>query len=900
MAIRQKSNFICYLPEFEAELFSDMKSWRVIIIGVIGLFCFSSTFEARAQFYAPETEYHDKVQRLFVVELARVLAWRENLHDGKIQEITYSVTVNTNGVTTWKLKWLGLDGKPVQTVEVHYPNQLLLEGPQFYREVFKQEWSDTKWAALPKISRQELSQRFWSGADKSGMSREEGLDAMFKLVDTKPNVPEEEYAPELAGTMSHTALPSLAGGVTVDAMLLSRAAAWLSLSEAMLGKAESPPDEEWAPILFMAGRENAAVALWGKSAGFHNNGKDVPQFYSWWNFFLGSPSAKAVFLFATDPAHRPFAMPMLVYYARTQGLGETLSDVIYPLYHDEQDRIYRLHNYGPYFALHTGISGGRILEGAWPALSRKAWVETLRKFSPTDLDYTNYQPTLNNIVATALVRPAGEADNSLAGLKAAAPLLELGYEQGEGKLIPVATLTARDLLNYGWEMNGLQMGSRYIFVNNYWGVYDLAKSIFDAATRDIQGQSPFFKNDFQKSAFDLQSTLFRLQMIDGLGWMVGADVHPFSKDMNDTNAARLFYKRCWLRPYDVRWQAWTLCCAQQRDDMVQMLKQYHQECGPLSDVVSLEYIRDWFTQSQAGRVDGLTALEEQLADSIPVPIPLKINALYEKRYAHMSNLDRAREFEKLFWQDPDSGLEERIITGYIAAGAFDSAKRFYLEIRKLLDLGVGFSNNTGPQLWTIGFLEKDENLMITALKDSDTGSYMAMLTAFWNFAAHDDSQGMEQQMDELTERYESQEGPESTGRILKGFVPLIPALKDPNSPDHEKALDYFGKSNKGLVLRVVLILKYGLTKDDAIRLLGGPETDRFRHVVVLYLENDSSDMREAFLDFNKNSSSDSAWVIACWLAHKLLDPSGTITDQDLKTPGAQTIRAAVLEKLKTN
>ncbi len=153
MAIRQKSNFICYLPEFEAELFSDMKSWRVIIIGVIGLFCFSSTFEARAQFYAPETEYHDKVQRLFVVELARVLAWRENLHDGKIQEITYSVTVNTNGVTTWKLKWLGLDGKPVRTVEVHYPNQLLLEGPQFYREVFKQEWSGTKWVALPKISR---------------------------------------------------------------------------------------------------------------------------------------------------------------------------------------------------------------------------------------------------------------------------------------------------------------------------------------------------------------------------------------------------------------------------------------------------------------------------------------------------------------------------------------------------------------------------------------------------------------------------------------------------------------------------------------------------------------------------------------------------------------------------
>lgn len=900
MSTRQKSNFICYLPEFYRGLFSGMKSWPVVIMGGIGLFCFSSTFEARAQFYAPETEYHDKVQRLFVVELARVLAWRENLHNGKIQEITYSVNVDTNDVTTWKLQWLGVDGKPVRTVEVQYPNPLLLEGPQFYREVFKQEWSGTKWAALPKISRQELSQRFWAGADKSGMSREEGLDAMFKLTDTKSNVAEEEYAPELAGMMSHTALPGLAGGVTMDAMLLSRASAWLCLSEAMLGNAESPPDEEWAPILFMAGRENAAMALWGKSVGFHKDGKGVPQFYSWWNFFLGKPTAKAAFLFATDPAHRPFAMPMLVYYARTQGLGETLAGVIYPLYRDEQHTIYRLHNYGPYFALHTGISGGRILEGAWPALSRKAWVETLRDFRPTALDYTNYQPTLSNIVDSALVKPAGEADNSLVGLQATTPLLESGYEQGEGKLIPVATVTARDLLNYGWEMNGLQMGSRYIFVNNSWGVYDLAKSIFEAAMRDIPGQSPFFKNDFQKSAFDLQSSLFRLQMVDGLGWMVGANVQPFSKDMNDTNAARLFYKRCWLRPYDVRWQAWTLCCAQQRDEMVQLLKQYHQECGPLSDIVSLEYIRDWFTESQAERVNGLIALEDQLADSIPVPIPLKINALYRDRYADMSNLDRARELEKLFWQDPDSGLEERIITSYIAAGAFDSAKRFYLEIRRMLDLGVGFSNNTGPQLWTVGFLEKDEKLMRTALEDSDTGSYMAMLTAFWNSAAHEDSQGMEQEMDELIDRYESQQGPDSTGRILKGFVPLIPALKNPKNPDHEKALDYFGKSNKGLVLRVILILKYGLNKDDAIRFMGGPETDRFSHIVILYLQNDSNHMREALLDFNKTTSSDSAWVTATWLACKLLNPPDRTADQDLKTAGAQTIRAAVLEKLQTN
>ena len=875
-----------------------MKSRSIVLPGMVGAFLLLLNVAARAQCYAPDTEYHDKAQRLFVVELARVLAWRENLNGGKIDEITYSVTIDTHRVTTWKLNWLGADGKSIREAAVHYPESLLMEGPRFYRQIFEQEWSSGKWTALPQLSEPELSRRFWAGADKSGMSREEGMDAMFKLIGVKPGAAEQEYAPELAGLVSHTALPGLAGGVTLDAMLLSRAAAWLCLSEAMAGKPESSSDARWAPILFMAGRENAAVALWERSAGTERAMEGTSQFYSWWDFFLRRPTAKDAFVYATEPRHRPFAMPMLVYYARSQWLGQALADVTYLLYAGGSNTIYRLYNYAPYFALSTGIEGGRLLEGAWPALSREAWVETLRKFSPTTLDYTNYQHPLDGITDAALAHPDAEDDKSLLGLKPMAPLLELGHQQGEGRLIPVATVTARDLLNYGWEMNGLQMGSRYIFVNERWGVHDLAKTIFNEATRDIQGQSPFFKNDLQKSVFNLQPTLFRLQMVDGLGSMVGVDIQPFSKDMNDTNAARLFYQRCWLRPYDVRWQAWTLCYAQQRDEMVRLLTRYHQECGPLSDVVSLEYIRAWFSQEQAKRVKGLTALETELAESIPVPIPLKINALFAEQYAYMSNLDRAREFEKLFWQDPDSGLEERVITSYIAAGAFDSAKRFYYEIRTMLDLGVGFSNNSSPQLWTIGFLQKDESLMKTALADGNTGSYRAMMTALWNYAVHEDYDGMTQEMDDLIQRYESQQGPESAGRVLKGFVPLIPALKDPQNPDHEKALDYFGKSDKGTVLRVILILKYGINEKDAIRFLGGPETDRFRHLVVLYLQNNTREMPEAYKDFNSTASSDSAWVIANWLRDKLLNPTMAIQDKDLKMPDAKTIKAAVMDKLE--
>jgi hypothetical protein len=85
-----------------------MKSLR-ILLGIFSILLLAAS--GQAQFYAPETEYHDKAQRLFVVELARVLAWRENLQGGNFKEVTYSVAVNSNHVTTWNLHWLDARGK---------------------------------------------------------------------------------------------------------------------------------------------------------------------------------------------------------------------------------------------------------------------------------------------------------------------------------------------------------------------------------------------------------------------------------------------------------------------------------------------------------------------------------------------------------------------------------------------------------------------------------------------------------------------------------------------------------------------------------------------------------------------------------------------------------------------
>jgi len=91
---------------------------------------------------------------------------------------------------------------------------------------------------------------------------------------------------------------------------------------------------------------------------------------------------------------------------------------------------------------------------------RNHWCALLRNYTPSPLDYTNYAASLEAAPATVSYYDSAKDDFSVSGLGATAPLLELGYKEGaSGKLIPVAAVTARDLLNYGWELNSLQMGS---------------------------------------------------------------------------------------------------------------------------------------------------------------------------------------------------------------------------------------------------------------------------------------------------------------------------------------------------------------------------------------------------------------------------------------------------------
>ena len=854
---------------------------------------------ATAQFYAPETEYHDKAQRLFPVEAARLLAWRENAREPGIHEVTYQVSVDTNRVTSWKIAWRDKSGAPLKEFSVSYPESLLTEGPRFYREVFGQLSAQAGFSPSSPLAAKDLSDRFWAGAELNGMAREDGLRAALNLVATNSLPEEARLAPTLAGLLVHDTLPSLCGGLTLDSTLLARGAAWLALSESMVKPPEAVADENWAPVLFLAGRERGACKLWTAQVKTGAKPASGPVLFAWWDCFLRRPSAREAFVFVARTKQRKFGMPMMTYYSRVEDLGSPLVQVLYDLYQKDWEKLPGLHNYGWFMACATEIAGGRMLEGAWAAIAREEWRSVFERFVPSPVDYTGYMAKLKAVPPQDPLNHPDAEDASLTGLDAFAPLLQLGYEEGAGKLVPAGVLTARDLLNYGWEMNGLQMGGRYFFARQRWGVPELAETLYKRATRNIEGQAPFFPSPEQGSVFNLQTTLYRLQLVDDVAWRVDVNIQPFAKDTSNPEAARLFHRRCWLCPYLVRWEAWSMAKASLSGDIIPLLRRYHEECGLKSDEITLEYFRDCWNTNDFEKVAGLRQLRTDIAKSMIDPTAIQFFALADEENSHLFPEQFGQRKEELFWRNPSCQLETAVVNSYISGGAWKSIKRFYRQSREVLPHDVSFSNCMAPKAWMLGFLTGDEDLMKLALEDSQTGSAAAMWTHIWHYAAHDRVEKMETQIDEMIERYESQKGPRSPGRMTKDFVRLMPALKDPQAPEHEAALDHFGKTETALGLRWILIQKYKLSPADAIRFLGGKETDRARHVMVLHLLNDKDHMREAIIDYQMSSENNlTAKVIANWAARQTLPEPVKIEEKDLRPAGAQSIQQAVRAALR--
>jgi hypothetical protein len=878
---------------------------RVLAVCIAGVVAGSAS--AGGQSRLPDTEFHDFIQRSFVVELARVLAWRQNRTQEKIVEIVYDVAIDRDRTTRWHVKWLDSKGKPIREASISYPENLLVQGPAFYRTVFDQ-MCGTDWPASGTNSVDSVVADFWKGAEFTGLSRAESLRAAFKLMGREPLPPEQQYAPQLAGLLTHTALHSFGYAVTLDGVVLARAAAWLCVSESLAGGGAGKTDSLWSPLLFLAGREQAAAALWKKSP--------IPSAMpNWWELMLSRPASRDVFLFATDPQRHRFAMPFLAYRARMElSDAQNLGRVIGPIFNDEQATLFRLHDYSAMVDRDTGIAGGRALEGLWPALARKAWVEMLSEFSPGTLDYRGYVDDLKR-AQTELEKiwppepgEAWESDLSLIGFDAVSPLLEHGYAEGWGRLIPVATVTARDLLNFGWEMTGVQMGRRHMFVNEAWSVPERAAKIADTVLPQVSGMDAFFKLKSYKQAKRLLNNVDRLQGVDLLGYRLGLDfVHAASDQSAIGDRAELFYRRCWLRAAQIKHQCRTLWNSGAGDRLVGFADRVHAEGGTLCDADMLRTFL--FTLKSADtelelQFAGKHETEERLGRALPhCPSLLMEIAAKRGRRENAGDFEVAQQLERLFWQRPGAYDYAAVFRAYVRAHAYDAAKRFYAQCESVVDDRVGFSNAMGPQRFTLAMMEGDVAGMRAAQRASATGSGAEMIMNIVACAVRDDIAAMQAQLDAMSQRYD-REGDEdfkesmAARQKLRDFIPLIPALRDATHADRQKALDFFAKDKYWPTLQWVLTRNCRLGAADAVRFLGGRETDPERRLMVCYLLKDKPGFAIAYGEADAGKWQTMAFVVAHYLRNELLAVPVPAEQPDLMPPGAQSITQAVLDALR--
>jgi hypothetical protein len=595
-------------------------------------------------------------------------------------------------------------------------------------------------------------------------------------------------------------------------------------------------------------------------------------------------------------------MSMLAYDVRVNRSGVLLSEVI-ERWAGSERALANLHNYSPLMALHTSIGGGHILNGAWPIYQRGAWIGILARYPDKPGDGLDFMPALRrvtNALAQLVEKPSGEMDACVYGFNETAPLLQMGQSEGIGKRSPIAVATARDLLNYGWEMTGLQIGARYHFVNERWCVPERAKPILETVTSKVQGLFPFFKNAQAANIYNYQECLFRLQRVGDIYSFAGWSPNPyFTNSTHGSGSAELFMKRCWLRPDLFDWQARSLWDEGRFDLIAQLVDSVQQEEGPRGAIAMLDYLNS-IRRDMRGSLPRADEWMAAMVERLPQPTKFSVYAVWDTKFRDKSQLRIAQELEKMYWQNPDSQMEDWVFLYYAKSGAFGAARRFYLESRENLLDPVGTSSGLGHYAYIVGYLENDAALREMALKDSASASYADMILHIWDAAIRDNRDELKEQVDGLIERYESKDGPMSRGARMKQFLPLLPALADAGDPRHQEAINYFGNDASWVMLRWIWIEKFKLSKEDAIAFLGGRETDAARHVLVCYLDGDAEKTVQASDELMHQSD---APVEQCILAEFLGDKLAKIKEPDVpdsKPANASTARAAVLARLAEN
>lgn len=781
---------------------------------------------ANAQFYAPDTQYHDISQRTFVVEAARVLAWYHCLTgNSQIAEITFEqVTTAAAHDTEWKVRWTDASGKLLRERQIQYPESQLLEGPDFYRKIFNQI-ADGDWG-ISTAPPDNASSAFWQGADLAGLSRLEAIAAAHRTI-TDKKISRPADAARIAGILTQGSTSILGTQVTLDSLLLSRAAAWLCISELM---SREEFDAQWMPILFLAGRENAARAKWATLPKRNPDKRGAAE--RLWATMMGKPTPHDFFAFVGKPANRSVAMPVFAYLNRMGAIWNDEIASAIPKVYDEAFAS-RLFDYMPSIASRGGVASGHLASEA-PGYFLAAWEKAMADYTPLDREDTSYRQN------QAKIKKGASEEEAPDHLKRLSSLLNLGSDTAAGKLVPTGIVTALDLLGYGWEFAGMQFAYQNEFLEDRLGDPDSAKEIADAAYASLIGADVLMSGAKHSVAGRPLKDLRRVQFLGSsrVQYLIATKVPEWQKP------ADTLIGRTWL------WKTGAFAAVENlflyhapEPEAKKAIERLIDEGGPLA------ISRIW-TESGSDEVKSPDAikrfgLRDRILEGIPWLIEPKISEGFRKLREGTDFLGAAQAFEKLTWDNEIAIRTDAAFYAYLRANAIDAAKKFYDQVEPFVADRVSFSNQLGPMRFALAWWEGDDTAMQRAMKDSSTYSW-SDLNVQATYALHvGDVEQAREILRAMSERYEKSS---NETRSVEAYLALVPALRDAAHPDHGKALDQFPHIGSWNWTQLVLARQAKLTKEETIRFLGGDHPMEANEGFLTYFRGDKEGLGRACAD----------------------------------------------------
>lgn len=836
-----------------------------VLFSTLGILALAAA--AHAQFYAPDTDFHDPSQRFFPVEAARVLAWDRNAnHDAHIAEVTYQLENTPQHESVWSISWLGADKAVLRQATIRYPENALVGGADWYHSVWRQlegkDWTQTAGAKT------DLSVPYWQGAAGAGLSRASGCTSALKLLTAAPKMDKATDAAKLAGTLLQSALPIVGSTVTLDGVLLARSAAWLCVAEERNG---AEFHGGWGPILMLSSRDPLAPATWKKG---HGNGKEAVERF--WDIFIRFPSAREALVFITTPANRAYAGPLFLAYADT--------DIVYAQFFAEigqsivgDGRWKELWDYG------TGINLGDhnrypLAEHDAAARALRAWVKLLGTLPPAPGDATG---------VAELAAKIHDFDKEKKDLKAPSAdliaLLNYGLENSAGPLIPTAVVTVRDVLGLGWEEAGPQIKIMANMIGVLAGHSAEGRDLAKAWATKVAGWDVFFPDD-KIEPFKPLPDMGRYQCIASGQVAAALIARPPASWGKDADA---YFRRRWLVAPS---RALEYYAQRSKDQKTagDLLRRAFRETGQrtLGSLLERGRYRPFGFEPL---LDDL-GMREEIARLVPENIRARQDTLEAKFAESTDHFAHAQALERLMWETGQVQRPAAVFMEYLRANATTSAKRYYDRVHDAIPNKYDLQTGIGAANFALALLEKDMDRLKRTADDCLPTFGKAMELAY--ALKREDLVEARKIMDERVKMGD----PRGVFAKVRDYLALVPALMDAKDPRHREAVESFPETSSFRFVQWVLFTKAALPPDEAVKFFGGDDADETAKPFIAVLQK----KKEVFERlYERNAGRDNEMgALYTWLHNLVNDVQPPAEEPDLMPAGATLLFPQLKEVAK--